>query len=641
MVQERVIGAISSLEAQRENIQYLEGAIPALSRQLLYGSPQPEEEVLGYSYLRSLATHPDLHIKNIVGEALNKRWDKVGFYERHVPSKRFPSIDDINRPTYDELSRGIYSLSDEDKVSILELARRFSNPDARPISAAQLEIMITPLLGPQTQTQKILEKLKELYLLTDEGQYTPLIETSRGKLRLGSLAHQVLTPHIPALEAISYPEAAIPAEEVETIKAVGNSTDLAFRTGMIFFSQEDISDSKTVEDNLIAIPDLAFLDLELKDEERATKEREKISFLDEQGRLYTLVHSRSSSVFDESITISLSEQPFGVRERLLLDWGGRIVRGEDIGNINLQKDRNDITTIVASGALLPQLPMGLEGVQTVSVSKQEITFEWNDLSSKGRHGGLELKFCTPYKITDPFSKYARTAKHVAGSAWAVTVQESTESKSHKRKGEFGGSRSSWREILLEKPEEILQIKHPHGSYTLKYEVADDTIKIVVTGKGWENVYTVPRVIDPFTIAQTLEHQVRTVVQLMQDKKDLIQSQVRETHRLSLTEQDILSKLIQVEDPEIRKYLEQRLTETELHAKLRLVDEGLSNLSYKDQRAVMFYIFVLAEGKQRDTETETPRAKLQSMINEYGLNIPERLLDLCESIFSSGQSQTLP
>lgn len=663
MAGERITGAITAAEAQKDNVQHLDGAIPLLSRRLLYESPTPEDEIAGYRYLRGLTTHSDETVRDAAGSALEQGWKRIGFYELHTPSKRFPSFRENDRPYFHEAgwTHSGSGVGDDSKVAILELARR-----REPMTTRQLEDVMTPLIGLQKNFPQLVDELKKLHVLTDEAQYVPVAESVQAKVRMTDAAYGVLAPHLPVLEAISYPEQRIAKEDKQLALAVGREVDRTLSRTAAFWTEANIQDLTMPQERHFGLAMIGMLDFELKEGKRGTTRPERqedvISFVAEQGRLYQLSHANNptSDYTKESVEVEIYAQRREQNQLLINFWGQQVgVRRErDLGKLGVYKSNRGANYIEASGVLTSVLPEGLQDANRARISAEGVIVSWEDVSERGRDIDLDVYYQKSQEELAAPRRFGRGETYITGEPTHITVPASSESKRPRRRkkaeGEddldfsFRGPRTSQKEIALDKDEDSLEVMHPKGRYTVAYKKAEGGIEITFTGRNWGKAMIIPSALNPVEVVRSMGQQLDGVTQRVSDEREAIQQQVANIKHMGLVEHTYYSNFGILPTEPISDFFEDEA----YHTKLVGIDEGLAALDVDSQYYAKYYMAVLGEmrrsrpieektARQMDEEVKDPRQEFRQLIKKHSINIPEELLVLAEEVFMPEEYRNPP
>lgn len=653
MTGERIIGAITAAEAQKDNVQQLDAAIPLLSRRLLYEAPTPEDEIAGYGYLRGLTTHQDETVRDAAGSALEQRWRRVGFYELHTPSKRFPPFRENDRPFFHEAgwtSSSGSGVGDDSKVAILELARR-----REPMTTKQFEDVMTPLIGLQKDFPRLVDELKRLHVLNADAQYVPVAESMQARVRMTEGAYGVLAPHLPVLEAISYPEQRIAEEDKQLALAVGREVDRTLGRAAAFWTEGNIKGLTVPQERDFGMAMLGMLDFQLEEEKRGANrpkwQEDSISFVAEQGRLYTLSHADNptSDWTEESVEVETYLQRRDQNQLLINFWGQKVgVRRErELGKLGVYKSERGANYIGASGVLTSVLPEGLQNASRARVSAEGMTISWEDVSGRGRDVDLDVYYQKSQKEPTP-GRFGRGDTYVTGEPIHITVPETYESKLPRRRkkaGEddldlgFRGPRTTSKEIALDKDEDLAEVRHPKGRYTVAYRKAKNGIEITFTGRNWGRTMTIPSGVNPVEVVRSIGQQLEEVTQRVSDEREAIQQQVANIKHMGLVEHIYYSQFGFLPTPPASDHFQ----DEDYYKKLAGIDEGLASLDADTQYYAKYYMAVLSEmrrsrpiqektAREMNIEVKDPRQEFRALIRKHNINIPEGLLQLSEEVF---------
>ncbi len=653
MAGERITGAIISAEVQKDNVQRLGATIPLLSRRLLYEQPAPEDEIAGYRYLRGLTTHSDETVRDAAGSALEQRWKRVGFYKLRTPSKRFPSFRENDRAYFHEAGwTGSGSgVGDDSKVAILELARR-----REPMTTRQLEDVVTPLIGLQKNFPQLVDELKKLHVLTDEAQYVPVAESVQAKVRMTEGAYGVLAPHLPVLETISYPEQRIAEEDKQLALAVGREVDRTLGRAAAFWTEANTEGLTMPHERQFGMTMIGMLGFELKEEKRGGQRRERqedvISFVAEQGRLYQLSHSDNSSSDYTKESVEVEIYPYRIDQNQLLInfWGQQVGSeyGRELGKLGVYKSPRGANYAEVSGVLTSVLPEGLQEASRARVSAEGMTISWEDVFERGRDIDLDVSFQRSQEEPIP-RRFGRGETYVTSEPTQITVPASSESKRPRRRkktGEdddldfsFRGSRTTHKEIALDKDEDAVEVMHPKGRYTVAYQKTEAGVEITFTGKGWRNKLVVPSQLNPVDVVRSMGQQIEGVTQRVSDEREAIQQQVASIKHMGLVEHAYYSLIGRLPTEPVDEFFEDK----EYYQRLVGIDQGLAALDPDTQYYAKYYMAVLGEmrrsrpiqektAREMDHEIEDPRVEFRKLIKKHDINIPEELLVLSEEVF---------
>lgn len=664
MAGERITGAITAAEAQKDNVQYLDAVIPLLSRRLLYESPAREEEIAGYCYLRRLTTHTDETVRDAARSALERRWRRIGFYELHTPSKRFPSFGENDRAYFHEAgwTHSGSGVGDDSKVAILELARR-----REPMTTRQLEDVMTPLIGLQKNFPQLVDELKKLHVLTEELKYVPVAESLQARVRMTDAAYGVLAPHLPVLEAISYPEQRIAEEDKQLALAVGREVDKTLTKAVAFWTEDNIQGLTMPQQRHFGIlASIGMLDFKLKEERRGSQRRERqadvISFVAEQGRLYKLSHADNSLSDYTREFVEVGLYPYRRdQNQLLIDFWGQQVRsdyGRGFGQLGVYKGSRGANYVEVSGVLTSVLPEGLQGVSSARVSAEGMTVFWKDVSERGREIDLEVYFQKSQEEPTP-RRSGRGETYVTSEPTQITVPASSESKRPRRRKKTGEDdegldfsfrvlRTTHKEIALDKGADAVEVMHPKGRYTVAYQKTEAGVEITFTGRGWENKVVVPSQLNPVEVVRSMGQQIEGIEQRVSSEREAIQQQVASIKHMGLVEHTYYSDNGRLPTGSVDEFFEDK----EYYQRLVSIDQGLAALDPDTQYYAKYYMAVLGEmrrsrpiqektAREMDHEIEDPRVEFRKLIRKYDINIPEELLVLSEEVFMPEEYRNPP
>lgn len=662
MAGERITGAITAAEAQKDNVQQLDAAISLVSRRLLYEVPSPEDEIAGYSYLRGLTTHPDEAVRDAAGSALEQRWKRVGFYELYTPSKLFPSFRENERPYFHDAGwTGSGSgVSSDSKVAILELARR-----REPMTTRQFEDVMTPLIGLQKNFPQLVGELKKLHVLTEEAQYVPIAESIQARVRMTEAAYGVLAPHLPVLEAISYPEQRIAEEDKQLALAVGREVDRTLSKAAAFWTEANIQGLTMPQERHFGLAMIGMLDFELKEEKRGATRSERqediISFVAEQGKLYQLSHTNNPTSDPTKASVEVKIYPYRRDQNQLLInfWGQQVGAryGRELGRLGVYKSNSGANYIEASGVLTSVLPEGLQDAGRARISAEGMTVSWEDVSERGREIDFDVHFQRSQK--EPTQRrFGRGNTHITSEPTHITVPETYESKLPRRRkkaGEdygldfsFRGPTTSQKEIALDKDENLVEVMHPKGRYTVAYRKAGEGIEITFTGRNWEKAMVIPSALNPVEVVRSVGQNLDGVIQRVSDERDSIQQQVANIKHMGLVEHTYYSQFGMLPTEPTGDFIGYEA----YYEGLVGIDEALAALDADTQYYAKYYMAVLVQmrrsrpiqektARQMDHEIEDPRVEFRKIIKKHGINIPEELLVLSEEVFMPEEYRNSP
>jgi hypothetical protein len=669
MAGERITDTITAAEAQKDNVQHIDATISLLSRRLLYEAPTPEDELAGYSYLRGLTSHQDEIVQHAAGKALDLRWNKVGFYELHTPSKRF-SFRENDRTHFEEagLSRYGSGVDDDNKVAILELARR-----REPMTIGQLEDVITPLIGLRKDLPNLVDELKRLHVLTDDAQFVPVAETIQARLRMTDAAFEVLTPHLPVLEAISYPEQKMTEEEKQLALTVGKEIDRTITKATTFWTDENIQGLTMPQQPHFGFAFLSMLDFDLKQQKsgasRTQRKVDTISFVTDT-QIYSLTHTNdpSSEFYKESINVNTYPN-WEEKNQLLINFWGQQVGIRHIrqsGNLSIYNNARGSNYIEASGSFTSVLPEELQNASSATVSTEDMNINWNDVSKKGKEISLEVHFQkNQEEVTS--KRFGRGETYVADKATYIRVPASSESKRPKRRKKTGdvdneidsgfiGSKTNKKEIALDKDIDSLEIMHPKGRYTLAYQKNESGIEITFTGRGWENKVVIPAQLNPVEVVRTLGEQLEGMTQSVSKDKEVIQQQVANIKYMGLVDYVYYNRFGTLPAEPVSDFFAESVKEfyadKERYPRLESIDKGLAALDSDTKYYLKYYMAVLGDmrrkrpfeektAREMDREISDPRLEFRQIIKRHNINIPEELLVLAEEEFMPEEYRNLP
>lgn len=666
MANERLTKVIAEVQRRQSDPAALEAGINVLSRTLLFSGIDPQAQAEGYKFLRGFTGHQDAKINELVGEAFDNRWRKVGFYDYwEASSDDTFSLSKRDRGTYhgERLGRAI---STEAQVTILELAKAFQAEPGKPIPVRRLDERLFAMLGPGNDADQILQELSRKYVLTDDMEFVPLLEVQKGRVRVATSAFNYLMPHIPALEAISAPENVIPDENVRTIRRVQATLGNTFESVKKHHANgvwEGITVREDDEPLMFSFaPDISSVDYELdrekeKSEYEITSREDEAVYVDSRGRLHSVSHyqtfsgTRPSS--EGSLTISAYEQPPGARGQILVDFWGKIIKGKPLGYTRMTKDRGK-ATIHAEDAFKPALPEGLASAEEVEINEDGLKLIWQDISGvlePGRYRFAMLEFRTPFAVRNPHSRdWARPAYHVSGQVDRLTISRTNpEYRKPKAKNEgdeedeilgmgLRQPRTTEQEIKFDRPTASMMIPHPEGGYSLRYKVGEEAIDVVFKGKGWERQLVIPRDLDVVAIAQSMARRINAGVNTIIRDREVIAHQVADTRRLGLVEFAAFRRLEHVPQSDLWKYLFDQLVEEQKGGDYDLIDQEMSKLDPKTQGIARSYMRALSHWHHQDHADvpvkveEDPRQKIRFMVRKHELPLSEEFLKLVEKVF---------
>jgi hypothetical protein len=655
MAGERIADLITTAAEQRDNVQQLDAVIPLLGRRLLYEGPSQEDEIAGYSFIRGLAAHPDEEVQHTVSRVLEQRWKRIGFYHHYNPSKRY-SFGRNERPHY--MEGGIVSsgsgVGDDEKIAILELAHR-----REPMTTRQFEDAMRPLIGIQKDFPRLVDELKRLHVLTDEAQYVSVVESVQARVRMTEAAYGVLAPHLPVLEAISYPEQKMAEEEKQLALAVGKEVDRILSKAVAFWTDKNIQGLTMPQEPHFGLTMINVLDMELKEQKRGGQKRElrndEISFVAEQGRLYKLSHANNplSDFHKESVEVKIYQYQRDENQLLINFWGHQVGAsyGRELGWLGVYKGPRITNSVEVSDILMLALPEGLQDANRARVSAEGMTISWRDVSHKGKEIDLDVHF---QKSQDEpiLRRFGRGETYITAQPTHITIPTSSESKRPRRRNKtrkedsgldysFRGSRTTNKEIVLDKDTDSLEVMHPKGRYIVAYQKAEGGIEITFTGKGWENKIVIPSQINPVEVVRSFGQQLEGITQKVSDEREAIQQQVSGIKHMGLVEHTYYNHFGRL--PDDTEAISDFFDDKEYYNRLVAIDEGLSALDPDTQYYAKYYMAVLGDMRnskpiqertawEMDEDVKDPRQEFRRVIRKYDINIPEELLMVVEEVF---------
>lgn len=636
-----IVEIVKFIKDHKEDVQALDAAIPLLSRKLLYENPSQEDEVAGYSCLRVLvASQPDPIVKDFAQDALELRWIRVGFYDYHTPGN-YTEIE-RRRSHFDKPGfrpSGSSGVSQDSKVAVLELARVVGVGNLEPITIRRFGNQMVSLLGIGVKPTGLTKELRKLYVLSDEGQFVPLVEVADGKIRMTSGAYRTLAPHLAALEAISYPQEVITERDKKLALAVKGVANRALRAASRFFTRVDISGLTLPEQPNFLFADVSLLEAQFRKEMKPKYGRDVISLLDEDGTLFNAQYHEASrndsSFYIKQAEVKMYRLPENARGQLLFDFWGQQFLGEQVGRIFTYERSRNLVGVEVVGVFMSILPSELQGADSVDVSSEEMNLSWIDISGKGGFGTVEIN----YKKQKAESRET----YVSGQLASLSVPIVPKGSQYRRT----------EEVQLDKDEETREFTHTNGKYSVSYKKLNGRTQIVFKGTGWESIIFAPHEVDVLGIAQGIAQKLREITGMISDKNGEIAQQVARARYMSLVEHRIFNSLAGVTDPERRAQIIEQFRGSELFEKMRQVDEELAKLNPETQYYAKYYIQILVQmGRMIETEKERlkqfsgrpredQRKSFRSLMRMNGIIIPERLLTLCEEIFTPTELQDPP
>lgn len=433
----RVNKQISSMESHKEP-KYLGAAIPLLSRHLLYGNPSLAEEVDGYRYLKTLSLQTGLQ-RPLAGDALEARWTKVGFYQRGDGAGDFDAAENFENWS---------------KAVTVALAKRFSKPDARPLTKKQFVDDFFPFSSSREDAKYVLKKLKETYVLTEDVKFVPLIKERKGFILMDQAAWEVLLPHLPVLEVIIDKDDT-DSEVLAIYRAIKDSTIEALNVGEKFFQRDRI---------------------------RALAKKSK------SGNNFSF-KSLGIQASVEATPGSLGEQNL----RITLD-------GQEKGRIGV----NENNTFEVTGDLKPELPGSLKKAERVLVGEEGTHIEWNEVPEVAR----KIYFGIDFGSVSSRPEKINIAELELGESLSEVDREYDDDRYNSYRQSEHKPRRKYSEFLIEGSE--LSIHYPR-EYEIASELVGDTVQIHLKKDGWAYTLSIPSGLDSVALANQIKNKFSSLL----------------------------------------------------------------------------------------------------------------------------------
>lgn len=660
MINERLAGTISQVERRQHDPLQLEAGVNLLGRTLLYAPLDPQDEIAGFRFLKRFTSHTDAKIKELVGGTFEDRWRKVGFYDVWEASD--DPMFKRERTTFHGERHG-RTLSDTARIAIVELGKSFVTEPNKPLTVRELDDRLFAMLGPRIDTEAILEELSRKYVLTDEAEFTTLLEVQKGRIRVATSAFNYLMPHIPILGVISTPEKIIPDADVKVIRGVQGSLKHTYDAVKKYPTDENLAGLTIAEDDepfmFWFAPSLSTLDWELdedrkRDEHQSTIREKEVVYPDNKGNLHSVSHyqtfsgSRPSS--EGSLTISKYSQPPGARNQIMIDFWGKIIKGNPTGRTHIYYDARGGVTIHAQGDLRPSLPEGLESAEEVEMNGDGLKLIWQDISGTGRHIFAMLHFRNPFRLQNPFyDTFARPVYHVTGRPDVFIVSKANPDYIDPKKmpdTENDGlnlpsfnSRTNEQEVRFDDRVGRFAIPHPDGGYALRYRRGADAVEVVLGNRRWECKLIIPNDLDVVAIARSMGRRFTGAMSTVLRDRKFISEQVANHKRLNLVEFDAYTKLSGMSQSDFWQYYFNKIIEGHKGGDYDLIDQEMSRLDVKNQGIARSYMRAFSHWRHQDHTNipikvdEDPREQIRFMVRKHNLPLSEEFLRLIERVFT--------
>ncbi len=631
----------------------LDAVVRIYDRYLDHGNLPIDEQIKLCRGLRSLTTHPDTYVRRLADEALDKRWAQVGFY---LPVRRMRQsfLSETKRDHWNEVDH----IDEPTKLLILELARHYASSDGRLVKEEDLHDLLYPLVGPELKGGTFRDTCN-IYVLTDDAEFVPLLLRRRNSLGLTRPGYKHIAPHLPILEAISYPANVVNKEDLKASKEVGVAAEKTYEAAKELLLDDSYASLHPKRDHDLVIPSVSSLDDYLGRKKDWADPREDYPTIRyrRDGKLYEISYY-GGSFGQHDVSFSVTIPSYMTREQFIRDfWGKYIKGGEFEGSIGVGPKGFRVR-----GSYLQLFPGSLGQADEVAIAQERMSVHWNDVSEgiakedpnfPYNNVYVKVVYELPFKaeyFLDHLKKYTFLTPFPVKMEIPVSNPDYRPKKQHK-KGSFDTGTYDWRntetiakEISFEKPEEIITVSYPGGDYTVAYKREEDQIKVDFLGNEWQKTIVLPSNLDAVSISRQLGHEVMAIVDYIKTHEDEISSQVSNTRRLGLAEQVLFAEMrSRIENFDLdnefiqRKFAEPRFTI------FHRADFALSQLDEETQWILRTYLQSLGEDVARTQRMlhdnnesriyyeDTPES-MRRIIEKHKLPIPLDVLELCEEAF---------
>lgn len=611
----------NSLSEKARNPQEMVARVRVYGRHLLYyPSPVPHMEADGYKSLANLrdsqGTHRD--VREAVEKEVAKRWGKIGFYEKRGSQHA-----------------EAYSFQDKLQVGLLGLASV-----EQALTYDQFAAKIRSRL-PHAKPDEILSKLEELFVLDFKLGYVPLIRKRGKKIEIQKEARQEITPHLPVLTALAYPEI-IPEKDVERSIQLDAEFDAGFNKLAYGLESQDLWGLEFFHDQKDPIDVIEGIQRRLEGEEEERALFRKVDFMISDTNLAELTFV---SGYANKLDISIWDQPSYAHEYLTRDFSGKLVRGQrTVASISMDKFIGR-SHLELEGSFMPPLPLDLAKANGVHVSDSIMNFNWNLQEPEGRKIDLHIGYCGSFQ--DPL--IGSSSSYVSDEIGQIEISRA---RNERAPGGFDN-----REVEIAGNVGKTHMRFPNGdAYEVSYVRDEDVVTVTIAKGDWIESIQVPARFDPVALQKLGIKKIEELLASIGKNAESIKVQLDRIKDLSLTEDVKVREQEAVATGNELKIYAKKFRELPEQARFEHIgqtEEALAKIADpKSNFAAKAYILVLLRQEKSYSEeivtdsfrrpsylnpleenivVETKR-KMRTLIAQKQLAIPESFLLLTEQAF---------
>lgn len=611
----------------------------SVGRQLLFYPPENvEQEAELYRRMAGFVRQEDESLRQEAIDAISDRWKKVGFYRRHEPLNReLASLFNRNKPWYEEINP-----AESVRLATLELARQIKNV-ADPSTLPALTRRISLVAGPDIDQKKLREDLKNVFILSVDGEYIPLVEINRTRVAITGEAFYEILPHLPVLESLVDREIVLTKEDIELKDTINKLIRGTYADAVSLWRKNNF-DNLTIDERghdpnfgFSASPSRIneWLEGGLKSRMSGFK---YLALNVGHGHLLTATLSTANSVVTPNdnrfFRIDVSKLPFGMRDGLSFWFFNSLIEGSTVAEITLRDEHRPSITV--EGSWIPRAPFDLASAGSVSFSENGVEFFWRNISGQVYNIPLSVIYSKEYGVSFYWGrKFAE--KIVAPEANNISVRVT--SPEADQDSVLGNT--ELKEIKLDK-EGSFVLDYPDGEYVLNCIPKGNYIAIEISGEDWSRTIVIPKTIDPVNLLRESIDQLKLLLSMIVTEKKVIDGQLRTAKTLSWAEDVALRALAGgLEDEGIYQRAYKAMLESDGLAPIRDVDKQLATLEPVARQVVIGYIQSLIverrgekymqEYKSIFSDRMSTQDQIRKTIKEHKLQIPESLLQLVETI----------